>query len=164
MPSTAIVSSPKATELIESAPVSESTYNKISEIYDVFSDSGYEIGDLIRIDGKHPAVIALGNNETLLIGTLVGNDDVLENVMKRIELCFADTLEGIKISTKILCVSGKKSNMDDKILHFVSVDALRKYLEQHKNVRPTTKQDWETFDAYADYIRIAMEYLFKPNK
>ena len=79
-------------------------------------------------------------------------------------MCFADTLEGIKINTKILCISGNKETVDDNIMHFVSAGTMRKYMEQHKNVRPQTKQDWETFDAYAEYIRIAIEYLFKPNK
>ena len=153
----------KTIELAEHAPVTENIYTKISNIYDIFTDSGYEICDLVRIDGKHPAVVAMGNNETLLIGTTNVDDEILKNTMKRIELCFADTLEGIKINIKILCISGYKAQ-DDNVLHFTSVDTLRSYLEQHKNIRPTTKQDWETFDAYAEYIRLVVEYLFKPNK
>ncbi len=154
----------KAMELSEKAPVTEGIYEKISNIYDIFTNNGYEICDLIRIDGKHPAVVALGNNETLFIGTTGVDNETLKNTLKRIELCFADTLEGIKINTKILCISGNKETVDDNIMHFVSAGTMRKYMEQHKNVRPQTKQDWETFDAYAEYIRIAIEYLFKPNK
>ena len=128
------------------------------------TDYGYEICDLIRIDGKHPGVVAFGADETLLIGTTNVDDEVLKNTMKRIELCFADTLEGIKIDTRILCISGKKSGADKNIIHFANTESLRKYMAEHKNVRPQTKQDWETFDAYAEYIRLAIEYLFKPNK
>ena len=154
----------KTLELAENAPVTEGVYTKISEIYDAFTDNGYEICDLIRIDGKHPAVVAMGTNETLLIGTTNIDEEILKNTMKRIELCFADTLEGINIDARMLCVSGQKAHTDDNIIHFTSTDSLRKYMNQHKNVRPKTKQDWETFDAYAEYIRLAIEYLFKPNK
>ena len=154
----------KTLELAENAPVTESVYTRISEIYDAFTDNGYEICDLIRIDGKHPAVVAMGTNETLFIGTTNIDEEILENTMKRIELCFADTLEGIKIDVRMLCISGQKTSTNNNIIHFTSGATLRKYMEQHKNVRPQTKQDWETFDAYAEYIRLAIEYLFKPTK
>ena len=155
---------PKSAELIEKAPVNESIYNQISEIYDSFIDAGYEICDIIRIDGKHPAVVAIGTNEKLFIGTPKIDTETLMNTMKRIELCFADTLDGIKIDTKILCVSGVTSAKSDNIIHFASIAALQKYLSGHKNIRPQNQQEWETFDAYAEYIRVATEYLFKPNK
>lgn len=155
---------PKSAELIDKAPVNETVYNKIADIYDAFTSTGYEICDIIRIDGKHPAVVALGTGEKLMIGTPKTDDETLENLAKRIELCFADTLEGIKINTQIFCVSGRKSDLNNEIIHFVSVNSLRQYLAKRPNVRPTTAQDWETFDAYAEYIRTAMEYLFKPNR
>ena len=154
----------KTLELAENAPVTEAIYTKISEIYDAFTDNGYEICDLIRIDGKHPAVVAIGTNETLFIGTTNVDTEILKNTMKRIELCFADTLEGINIDVRMLCVSGQRARTDNNIIHFTSTESLRKYMNQHKNVRPNTKQDWETFDAYAEYIRLAIEYLFKSNK
>lgn len=153
----------KSLELAENAPVTEAVYTKISEIYSAFADNGYEICDLIRIDGKHPAVVAIGTNETLFIGTTNIDSEILKNTMKRIELCFADTLEGIKIDVRILCVSGQRTSADN-IIQFASTESLRKYMEQRKNVRPQTKQEWETFDAYAEYIRLTIEYLFKPNK
>lgn len=153
----------KSLELAENAPVTEAIYTKISEIYNAFADNGYEICDLIRIDGKHPAVVAIGTNETLFIGTTNIDPEILKNAMKRIELCFADTLEGIKINVKIMSVSGQRASVDN-IIQFASTDSLHKYMEQRKNVRPQTKQEWETFDAYAEYIRLTIEYLFKPNK
>jgi hypothetical protein len=153
----------KSLELAENAPVTEATYTKISEIYNAFADNGYEICDLIRIDGKHPAVVAIGTNEKLFIGTTNVDPEILQNTMKRIELCFADTLEGIKIDARILCVSGQRTSTDN-IIQFTSTESLHKYMSQHKNVRPQTKQEWETFDAYAEYIRLTIEYLFKPNK
>ena len=153
----------KSLELAENAPVTEAVYEKISGIYNAFADNGYEICDLIRIDGKHPAVVAIGTNETLFIGTTNVDIEILQNTMKRIELCFADTLEGIKINVKIMSVSGQRASADN-IIQFASTDSLHKYMEQRKNVRPQTKQEWETFDAYAEYIRLTIEYLFKPNK
>jgi hypothetical protein len=151
-------------ELTTKAPINEITYSKITDIYDMFSDAGYEIHDLIRINGKHPAVVALGTNEKLFIGTANVDDNVLENILKRIELCFADTLEGINVNVKILSVDGKKSDMNQKIIHFESMDALKKYLFSHRNIKPQTKEDIDTFNAYAEYINVVFEYLFKPNK
>ena len=151
-------------KLTESAPVTDAVYKKISTVYEAFLDSGYEIKDLIRLDGKTPAVVALGNHEKLFIGTANLDNEVLENVYKRLELCFADTLEGVKIETKILCVSGKDSSTSGHIVQFASAEKLAKYLSQHKNVLPKTKSEKEDFNAYSEYIGMAIEYLFKTNK
>lgn len=155
---------PKSAELVEKAPVSESIYKQISDMYDAFVMAGYEISDIIRIDGKHPALIAVGNNEKLFVATPKIDLETLQNLSKRIELCFADTLEGVTINTKIICISNQKEDSLGDIVYFTSVDALRKYLEKHPNIKPTTSADLEIFDAYAEYIRVATEYLFKPNR
>lgn len=152
----------KTYELAERAPVDESTYTKISKMYDMLVDSGYEIADLIRINGKYPAIVAIGANEKLFIATLIDDYEILQNVLKRIELCFADTLEGVRIDTHILCVTKRDiDNKDKRVLRFGSFDALGKYLSTHKNVRPTTQQEKGNFDAYAEYINTAVTYLFK---
>ena len=152
----------KSFELADKSPVDESTYTKISKMYDIFVDAGYYISDLVRIDGKHPSIIAIGANEKLFIATTVGDAEVLDNTLKRFELCFADTLEGLHIDTKILCVSkSSPRNTNDKIVYFESVETLQKYLARHKNPQPTSEQARENFDAYAEYIRVALEYLFK---
>ncbi len=152
----------KTHELVERAPVDESTYTKISKIYDALTDAGYQISDLIKINGKYPAVIAIGTNEKLFVATLIDDYDVLQNTLKRIELCFADTLEGLYIDTRILCVTNRDINVDDnKVLRFANINALEKYLMAHENVRPITQQDKENFDAYAEYISTAVAYLFK---
>lgn len=152
----------KADELSEKAPVDESTYTKISNMYDMFTDAGYQISDLIRINGKHPAIVAIGTKEKLYIATLVDDYDILQNVLKRIELCFADTLEGLHIDTHILCITNRDFYATDKrILRFENVNALKKYLAAHKNTRPTSRQEMDNFDAYAEYINTAITYLFK---
>lgn len=153
--------SPQTVELTTKAPVTEAVYGNITDIYDIFTKSGYEICDLIRIDGKHPAVVALGMNERLFIGTTNVDDEALEKTLKRIELCFADTLEGINIDTRIFCIDGRSYDIDNKIIHFTSPDTLKKYMSTCKNVRPQNKTDIEDFDAYAEYIATVMEYLFK---
>ena len=150
----------KTYELSAKAPVNELTYTKISEMYDSFIDAGYQVCDLIRIEGKYPAIIAIGNNEKLFIATLVDDAEILQNVIKRIELCFADTLEGIRIDTHILCVTNKNVGNGSQIIRFSNTNALKKYLMAHKNSKPVTAQDKENFDAYAEYIKTAMEYLF----
>ena len=152
----------KANELSEKAPVDESTYNKITKIYDMFVNAGYQISDLIRINGKYPAVVAIGTNEKLFIATLADDYDILQNILKRIELCFADTLEGLDIDTHIISLTNRDFDGDNKkILRFGNVNALQKYLDSHKSTRPRNSQERENFDAYAEYINTAVTYLFK---
>ena len=151
----------KAIELAERAPVNETTYTQISDIYDAFVNTGYEIIDLIRIEGKYPAIVAVGSNEQLFIATLVDDIDILQNVVKRFELCFADTLEGINIDINVLSVCGENVMFSDEITGFKSVAELHKYLVSHRNIRPMTHQDREDFNAYAEYINTAVNYLFK---
>lgn len=151
----------KTNELIYTAPVSETTYSKISDIYDAFTGAGYIIQDLVKIDGKYPAVIALGSQEQLFIGTCDIDINILLNIKKRLELCFADTLEGININIQILCVSDKDILPIDGITGFLSVASLKNYLMTHKNKKPKTKSEWEDFDAYSEYIGTAVNYLFK---
>ena len=152
----------RANELSERAPVDESTYTKISKMYDALTDAGYQISDLIRINGKHPAIVAIGTNEKLFIATLIDDYEILQNALKRIELCFADTLEGLHIDTHILCITNRDIDINDKrILRFANINTFEKYLKAHKNVRPSTQQDKDNFDAYAEYINTVMTYLFK---
>ncbi len=152
----------KASELSAKAPVDETTYTKISKMYDLFTNAGYYISDLIRIDGKYPAIVALGTNEKLYIATLFDDYESLKNVLKRFELCFADTLEGLRITTKVLCVTKRDLDRDNEdIIRFENIDLLQKYLKSHENVRPLNQQEQENFDAYAEYISVALEYLFK---
>ena len=152
----------KIVELSERAPVNEDTYTKISDMYDALVKNGYEIIDLIRIDGKYPAIVAIGCDEKLFIATLVDDTDILHNVIKRFELCFADTLEGINIDVRVLSVS-ENSVFDDNVIGLASVTEFQQYLANHKNVRPKSEREREDFDAYAEYIGTAVKYLFKRN-
>ncbi|MCQ2575053.1 MAG: hypothetical protein MJ156_03050, partial [Alphaproteobacteria bacterium] len=128
-------------EMSSIAPVKEAIYSSISDIYDILKKSGYDVQDLIKIEGKYPAVVALGTNEKLIIGTTNVPDNVLQDTIKRIQLCFADTLEGISIDTSILCVTNanKPANIDG-IMYFRTVESLQKYLSTHTNKRPQTKR------------------------
>ena len=150
-------------KIAENAPVNEDTFTKISQIHDAFVDADYLVHDLIRIDGKYPAIVAIGSNEKLFIATLNSDVDILKNVIKRIDLCFADTLEGIKIDTRILLISNKDIDLVDNVMRFASVNALRRYLMEHANMRPQTTEERQTFDAYTKYIGTAIDYLFKSN-
>ncbi|MCQ2562738.1 MAG: hypothetical protein MJ158_03960, partial [Alphaproteobacteria bacterium] len=113
-----------------------------------------------RIDGVHPALIALGTNEQLFIATNDIPVDVLEKTIKHIELCFADTLEGIAIKIQVFNISNQHYN-DGNIKTFRTTSALRTYLEEHKNKKPSSKSDLDAFEAYSDYITNVLEYLFK---
>jgi len=153
----------KTAKIAENAPVNESVYTKISDICDAFVNAGYNVYDLIRINEKYPAVVATGCQEKLFIATLNDDVDTLQNVLKRIELCFADTLEGVNIDVNIFCVTNKNVDFGSKIKRFASVGALTKYLKTNPNIRPQTKQEKEVFDAYDEYIGTAMNYLFQTN-
>ncbi len=157
-------STPKVAEIADKAPVNANVYTKITDIYNAFVDAGYEIKDLIRIDGKYPAVIAIGANEQLFLGTVNLDEDILQDTLKRIELCFADTLDKIKIHTRILCVDGTKSGMGGNIIHFATTDSLAKYILQHQNTTPKTREERADFASYSEYIGVVIEYLFKPQK
>lgn len=154
--------STKSVELSERAPVNETTYAKISEMYDALTKNGYEVVDLIRIDGKYPSIVAIGTNEKLFIVTLVNDTEILNNMIKRFELCFADTLEGINIDVRALSVSDR-CVFDDKIIGFSSVAEFEKYLANNKNIRPKTDTARADFNAYAEYINTAVHYLFNKN-
>lgn len=154
--------SEKIVELSERAPVNETTYTQISNMYDALTKNGYEIVDLIRIDNKYPAIIAIGANERLFIATLINDADILHNVIKRFKLCFADTLEGINIDIRALVISDDPV-LDKDIISFTSIDELQKYLSNHKNIRPKTNQEREDFNAYTEYVSTAVKYLFKMN-
>jgi len=147
----------------ESAPVNASAFTKISQIHDAFVDAKYVVRDLIRIDGKYPAIVAIGMDEKVFIATLVDDADILQNVLKRVELCFADTLEGVNIDLQIVCVSGKNVNFGNNIRRFANTDSLYQYLMAHPNVLPKTKKDRQLFDAFSKYIGTAVDYLFKSN-
>lgn len=154
----------KSIELATKAPVTEAVYSTITNIYDIFTKSGYEICGLIRIDGKHPAVVAAGTDEQVFIATTNVDDETLQRTLKRIELCFADTLEQIPIYMRILTIDGTDSTTNGKIIHFVSTDTLAEYMSARKNIRPKTDFDKETFDAYTEYISTVIEYLFKSHQ
>jgi len=151
------------TKVADSAPVNANTFTKISQIHDAFVDAKYIVRDLIRIDGKYPAIVAIGTDEKLFIATLVDDADILQNILKRVELCFADTLEGVNINLRIVCVSGKNIDFGNHITRFASTNALQQYLMAHPNVPPKTKKDSQLFDAYSKYIGTAVDYLFKSN-
>ena len=151
------------TELSETAPVDEDTYTKISDMYDAFTNAKYHVCDLVRINGKYPAIIAIGTNEQLFIATLIDDKEILQNILKRFELCFADTLEGINIHTRILCVSRKNVDLGDCVIRFDSVDEMNNYLQSRKNIQPHTTYEQEDFNAYSEYIANVINYLFRIN-
>jgi len=152
---------PKALELAEHAPVSENIYSKITDIYDTFTDAGYVICDLIRIDGKYPGVVAIGTNEKMFIGVANVSDAVLENVLKRLKLCFADSLDNIDIDLRILCLDGRRSGVSGEIIHFANLNDLQGYISARKNIPPIGADQKETFDAYAEYVNTVIKYIFK---
>jgi len=149
-------------EMIDTAPLSQAVYSTINDMYNVFVDYGYKIKDIIRIDGKYPAVVALGSNEALFIGTVNVPTDVLQNTIKRLNLCFADTLEDITITPRVFCIDGTTSARNEDIVHFASVNAFKNYMFHNQNMPLQTDDDQEAFVAYENYIENVLDYLFNP--
>jgi hypothetical protein len=66
-------------------------------------------------------------DEKMFIATLNNDASVLQNVMKRVELCFADTLEGVTINARVFYISNKDLHLNNPyIIRFASVNDLRK--------------------------------------
>ena len=149
-------------EMIDAAPLSQAVYSTINDMYNIFVDYGYKIKDIIRIDGKYPAVVALGSGETLFIGTVNVPSEVLQNTLKRFNLCFADTLEDITITPRVFCIDGTTSDRNEDIVHFASLNAFKTYMFHNQNLPLRNNDEQEAFTAYETYIENVIDYLFKP--
>ena len=145
-------------KVCECAPVKEDTYTKISAMFDSFTDAGYNVRQLTRLD-KYPVIIAIGTQEQLFLATLCDDRDLLQTTLKKLDLCFADTLDDVYINTTVFCVSADDIDLGNRVKRFATTDALNNYLAKHKNVLPATKEDKDTFAAYAEYIDTVFEYI-----
>ena len=150
----------KCNQICECAPVQEDTYTKISTMFDAFTNAGYDVRQLTRLD-KYPVIVAVGAHEQLFLATLCDDVNLLQSVLKQLDLCFADTLDNIYIDTTVFCVSSKNVDLGDRVKRFSTTDALNNYLMKHPNDIPETNEDKDTFAAYAEYIDAVMDYISK---
>ena len=147
-------------KVCECAPVKEDTYTKISAMFDSFTNAGYDVRRLTRLD-TYPIIVAIGTQEQVFIATLCEDRELLQTFLKRLDLCFADTLDNIEINTTIFCVSPNNVDLGNRVKRFSTTDALDNYLAKHQNVLPVTQEDKDTFIAYAEYIDTVVEYVLK---
>ncbi|MBO7042901.1 MAG: hypothetical protein J6W08_03465 [Alphaproteobacteria bacterium] len=150
----------KCNQICECAPVKEDTYTKISEMFDSFTSAGYDVRQLTRLD-RYPIIVAVGTHEQLFIATLCDDRNLLQSILKQLDLCFADTLDNIHINTTVFCVSSNNVDLGDRVKRFATTEALDNYLMKHPNNIPETSEDKDTFAAYAEYIDAVMEYISK---
>jgi hypothetical protein len=145
-----------------SAPVAPAVPQDFSEIKEIFKSAGYTVKDPPRIGGMRPALFAIGADETLWLGAIGINPAKLADAAARMDALFTETLEDIKISINAFVVNPETAenanSLEPKL--FDSIDALRDYMNAHKN-RELTQAETEDFDAYSEYIDTVSGYFNK---
>ena len=107
-------------------------------------------------------MFAIGTNETLWIGATGVSTTALQNAIDTVNQIFSDTLDDIIINVDGFIISAPDANAPGApdILTFDNIDALRQYMNEHKNP-PLGEDDNENFEAFSAYISTVIDYLGK---
>jgi hypothetical protein len=155
----AILPAISAAPIAPAAPVAQQDFSEIEEI---FKSAGYTVKDPPRIGGMRPALLAIGADETLWLGAVGIDPAKLTDAATRMEALFSETLEDIRININTFVVNpettGNAETLEPEL--FDSTDALRDYMNAHKN-RELTRAETEDFDAYSEYIDTVSGYFNK---
>lgn len=143
-------------------PQPESLPSNFEDIEQIFKSAGYLIKKAPRIGGIRPALFAIGSDETLWIGGVGMEPSRMANAVDKLDTIFTETLEDIKITINSFIINPKIDNPADMvgIEQFDSVNALRDYMDSHKN-RELPPSEAEDFDAYSEYIDTVADYFNK---
>ena len=131
-----------------------------SEINDIFTQFGYTVKQAPRINGIQTALLAIGNEETLWLGTVGIKTTELRSMIDKISQIFSDTLDDIYINVNgfiINAVDASTSESED-ILMFNSISDLQEYLQTVPNP-PLNEDEKENFEAYSEYIDTVLKYI-----
>ncbi len=131
-----------------------------SEIRDIFTQAGYTTKQAPKINGIQTALLAIGNEETLWLGTVGIKTTELRSMIDKISQIFSDTLDDIYINVNgfvINAVDAQNSESDD-ILKFDSISSLREYIQTVPNP-PLNEEEKENFEAYSEYIDTVIKYI-----
>lgn len=131
-----------------------------TEITDIFESAGYIIKHPPRIKGYQPALLAIGNNETVWIGGIGIETSTMQSIIDLMQQVFSDTLEDIEITTHgfVINAADMASPGATNILTFENVDQLREFMSEHPNP-PTDSDMAENFEAFSTYISTVIDYI-----
>lgn len=154
-PTTAIAA--PQTSAIDAEQIQESP-----ELREIFESTGYTLKDAPRIAGLQTSLFAIGSNESIWIGAIGIETKTMADILDTINQIFLDTLDEVEIGLNGFIVSAADADnpASPKILTFDSTDALRNYMEEHKNP-PVRDEDAENFEAFSDYISTVIDYIGK---
>ena len=130
------------------------------EIREIFSMAGYIIKPEPFINGKKMSLLAIGTDEILYLGAVGISTSEMAGCVGKLNQIFNDTLDGIEININAFVLNPTDSGNESSVLTFDSVDELRKYMNEHRNIPPSA-DDMENFAAYSEYITTVIEYIGK---
>ena len=148
-------------------PVSQTTMhttqtNNWSEISEIFEQAGYTLKKAPKISGLQTSLFAIGTDENLWIGAVGVETSSMQKAIDSVQQIFSDTLDDIIINVHgfVIAPRDKSGTPNHEILTFDSMDSLRNYMSNHKNISPSD-DEIENFEAFSSYISTVIEYLGK---
>ncbi|MBN1325109.1 MAG: hypothetical protein JW974_02735 [Alphaproteobacteria bacterium] len=157
------INTPLPASLAFETSIPSSKRDKYSEeIEDIFKNNGYLIKKSPKIGNFQPTLFAIGANEILWIGGVDVEAKKLIEAVEKLNSIFIETLEDITINIKPFIISQitEESYILEKIEKFDSINALREFIDNHKN-REIIDSEKEDFDAYSEYIDTVADYFNK---
>ena len=138
------------------------TPSLVPQMREIFETAGYTVKNNPRIGTVNTELFAIGTNETLWIGATGVSTTALQNAIDTVNQIFSDTLDDIIINVNGFIISAPDANAPGApdILTFDNIDALRQYMNEHKNP-PLGEDDNENFEAFSAYISTVIDYLGK---
>ena len=131
------------------------------EIRHIFEATGYTVKSASSIYGFAPALFAIGADEVLWLGGVDVTTRDVHNAMDALQKLFTETLDDIKITINGFAINASDADAPEfqDILVFPDADALREYMNAHKN--DMSNKNIETFAAYSKYIDTVIKYASK---
>ena len=153
------------TPQLHSAPLPQQTIqtpSASSELREIFEGAGYTVKNNPHIGTVQTELFAIGTNEVLWIGATGIPTTALQRAIDTVNQIFSDTLDDIIINVNGFIISAPDAAAPSapNILTFDKIDALRQYMNEHKNP-PLGEDDNGNFDAFSAYISTVIDYLGK---
>ncbi len=132
------------------------------ELRDIFECADYTTKETPKIGNVKIALLAIGANETLWVGAVGISTEAMQTAVTTIHDIFLDTLEDIEIDIHAFVISATDASAPKVpgILTFDTPDALRQYMNEHKNPQ-LDEDERENFEAFSAYISTVVDYLGK---
>ncbi|MDE5615962.1 MAG: hypothetical protein K2I81_03970 [Alphaproteobacteria bacterium] len=127
----------------------------------IFEEADYSVKRSPQIGNFKPAVFAIGTSEVLWLGGIGISQAPLSEAIDRLKTIFSDTLDDIEINISGFIIAPTGDVSDPSILSFPDPDALREYMQSHKNPPPEDADGRENFNAYSEYIDTVINYMDK---